>query len=73
MSGVGNSSYQLNSSVVLEMVLETSGIGAETNADGAVVNVIPKEGGNTFLTNIGGIFSNDALESVNLSDELLTA
>ena len=40
----GNSSYQINSAAVDEMVLQTSGIGADTKADGAVVNVIPRRG-----------------------------
>ena len=40
----GNSSYQLNSASVEEMVMSTSGISADTNADGLVVNIIPKEG-----------------------------
>ena len=44
----GNSSYQVNAAVVEEMVLQTSGISAEVNADGPVMNIVPKEGGNTF-------------------------
>ena len=40
----GNSSYQLNSASVEEMVMSTSGISADTNADGLVVNIVPKEG-----------------------------
>ena len=40
----GNSSYQINSAAVQEMVLQTTGVSADTNADGAVVNVIPKGG-----------------------------
>jgi hypothetical protein len=70
MSGVGNSSYQLNAAVVQEMVLETSGISAETNADGAVINVIPKEGSNVFSGSLFGLYTNDHLESSNLSDDL---
>jgi hypothetical protein len=66
----GNSSYQLNSASVEEMVMSTSGISADTNADGLVVNIIPKEGSNTFRTVLAGLFSNDSLEGQNLSDEL---
>ena len=51
-------------------MLSTSGISAETNADGPVVNVIPKEGGNTFSGTIAGFFANDGLESSNLTQEL---
>ena len=70
MSGVGNSSYVLNAASVEEMVLQTSGISAETNSDGPVLNIIPKEGGNTFSGTLLGTYSNDSMESDNLSDEL---
>ncbi len=50
----GNSSYQLNSASVEEIVMSTSGISADTNADGLVVNVIPKEGSNAFRTELAG-------------------
>ena len=71
MSGVGNSSYVLNAASVEEMVLQTSGISAETNSDGPVLNIIPKEGGNTFSGTFLGTYSNDSMESDNLSDELI--
>ncbi len=66
----GNSSYQLNSAAVEEMVMSTSGISADTNADGLVVNVIPKEGSNALRVTLAGLFANDSLESNNLSDAL---
>ena len=69
----GNSSYQINSAAVQEMVLQTTGVSADTNADGAVVNVIPKEGGNTFSGIAAGFFANDSMESQNLTQELKDA
>ena len=66
----GNSSYQLNAASVDEMVMSTSGISADTNADGLVVNIIPKEGGNQFRTVLSGLYTNDSLEASNLDDEL---
>ena len=66
----GNSSYQLNSATVEEMVMSTSGISADTNADGLVVNVIPKEGSNTFHTELNGMFANHSLEADNLDQSL---
>src|SRR4051812_25478425 len=66
----GNSSYQLTASSVEEMVMSTSGISADTNADGVVVNIIPKEGSNRFRTIFGGTYSNNSLESDNLDDAL---
>src|SRR5262245_5031115 len=66
----GNSSFQLTASSVEEMVMSTSGISADTNADGVVVNIIPKEGSNTFKTTLAGLFTNNSLEGDNLNDEL---
>ena len=66
----GNSSYQINAAAVSEMVMQTTGISADTNADGAVVNVIPKEGGNTFSGVLAGFYANDSMESDNLTQEL---
>ncbi len=69
----GNSSYQINAAAVSEMVLQTTGISADTNADGAVVNVIPKEGGNTFSGILAGFYAGDAMEGQNLTPELMDA
>ena len=69
-NSAGNSSYQVNAAVVEEMVLNTSGMSAETNSDGPVMNVIPKEGGNTFKFIGSGLWTNDKLESDNLDDDL---
>jgi hypothetical protein len=53
------------------MVMSTSGISADTNADGIVVNIVPKEGGNTFRTIISGMYANSAMEATNLSQDLI--
>ena len=66
----GNNSYQLNAASVEEMVMSTSGISADTNADGIVVNIVPKEGGNTFRTMLSGLYANSAMEATNLSQDL---
>ena len=67
----GNSSYQLNSASVEEMVMQTSGISADTNADGPVLNIIPKEGSNFFTGILSGLYSNDSLEGDNLTQDLM--
>jgi hypothetical protein len=67
----GNQGYNANAETVQEMVMYTSGITADSNADGAIVNMIPKEGGNQFAGSVSGLFSNDSLMSDNLSDELI--
>ena len=67
----GNQGYNANADTVQELVMYTSGIAADSNADGAIVNMIPKEGGNQFTGSVSGLFSNDSLMSDNLSDELI--
>ena len=66
----GNSSYQINSAGVQEMAAQTSGLSAEVNADGPVMNMIPKEGTNSYNVIASGLFSNHALEGSNLNDDL---
>jgi len=70
-NSAGNSSYQINAAVVEEMVLQTSGISAEVNADGPVMNIVPKEGGNTFKTILSGTYSGQGMESTNLTNDLV--
>jgi len=66
----GNVGYLVNSNTVQEVSLQSSGISAESNADGAVVNMIPKEGSNTFSGSISGLYTNDRFEASNLNDDL---
>ena len=70
LQGNGNTGYQINSGTVEEMTLQTSGISAESSADGIMINVIPKEGGNVFSGTFSGLWTDDSLESDNLTDEL---
>src|SRR4029077_925783 len=43
---------------------------AEVNADGPVMNIVPKEGGNTFKTILSGNYSGKGMESTNLTQDL---
>src|ERR1700730_11908913 len=52
------------------MVLQTSGISAEVNADGPVMNVVPRTGGNSFQVILNGLYSNHSMESDNLTPDL---
>src|SRR5215471_19019735 len=67
----GNQGYNANAETVQELAMTTSGISADSNADGAIVNMIPKEGGNPFAGSFTGLFSGQSLMSNNLSDELI--
>ena len=66
----GNTGYQLNTALVQEMTLQASGISAEGNTEGMLINLIPKEGGNTFSGALAGLYTNDELGGDNLTPEL---
>jgi hypothetical protein len=70
MAGSGNTGYTLNAALVQEMTLQSSGISAEGNTEGVLINLIPKEGGNTFAGTVSGLYTNDSLVGNNLTSEL---
>ena len=70
---LGNQGYNQNQETVQETVLSTSGITAETNADGVQINLVPKEGGNIFSGSVHGLYSGEGLQSNNLNDALRAA
>jgi hypothetical protein len=46
----GNGPYPINNGMIQEIVVETAGAGADADSGGIRVNLIPKQGGNTFST-----------------------
>jgi len=62
-----------NDGTVQEISLETGGLGAESEMSGIRTNVIPKEGGNTWRGTLSGAFTNDSLQSDNLTDAFKAA
>jgi hypothetical protein len=70
LAGTGAVSYIINPETVVEAAVETGGISAESNASGLSVNMIPKEGGNTFTVTAYGTFTNHRLQGTNLTDTL---
>ncbi len=70
LHATGNVGYAANLDATQETVLSTSGISADTNADGPVVNMIPKEGANIFSGSGSGLYTNSGLQSANLTDAL---
>ena len=66
----GNAGYQLNPALVSEMTLQASGITAEGNAEGVLINMVPKDGGNVFSGTLSGLYTNSHLASDNLTDAL---
>jgi hypothetical protein len=64
LEGTSQSGYFPASAAVEEITLETGGGSAESSAAGAVVNFIPKEGGNSFSGGVWGLFSDDRSRSL---------
>ena len=69
-NGGGRRSYAPNQVEIQEVVLATSSASAETETGGMVLNVVPREGGNSFSTYFSGAFTNEDLQVDNIDDEL---
>ena len=61
--------YVLNTATAEETTVETGGGSAESGAT-VVMNLIPKVGGNTFGFDASGTYTNERLQTNNLTDEL---
>src|SRR5262249_50629545 len=70
MSGVGQTGFVLNPAAMEEWTVETGGGSAESDASGAAMNIVPKEGGNSLRGSVSGIYTNNHLQSDNLTDEV---
>jgi hypothetical protein len=62
--------FFVNQNDVQEIVVEVSGMTAETDSGGVVVNVVPKSGGNVFRGNLAFNGVNDDFQSDNLGADL---
>jgi len=60
-----------NDATVQEMAIETAGLNAEAEASGVKINLVPRDGGNTFKGLVIGSFTNNHLQSDNLSSGLI--
>ena len=67
----GNAGYQLNPALVSEMTLQASGITAEGNAEGVLINMVPRDGGNQFAGMLSGLYTNKHLAADNLNSDLI--
>jgi len=59
-----------NDATVQEMAIETAGLNAEAEASGVRINLVPRDGGNTFKGDVIGSYTSQALQSDNLSSGL---
>ena len=72
MEGAGQySGMYWNDGMIQEIQYTTSGDSAETQAGGVRINMIPKEGGNTFRGSIFSNFTYDKWHSNNLDQRLI--
>src|SRR4051812_24393000 len=66
----GNRMSSVNQATVDEVTVQTSGATAEAESGGALVNVVPRDGGNIFSGSFAGNFANQGLQADNLDDTL---
>jgi hypothetical protein len=71
IEGDGSVQSYYNNMIFEEVTYQTSGISAETSAGGVRANMIPKDGGNTFRGTLFATYGNQALQSNNLSQDLI--
>ncbi len=70
-AGSGDSpGYLFNNLTVVETVVETGGANADSDSPNVSVNMVPKEGGNSFNYGVSGLFTNHNFQSNNLTSEL---
>ena len=63
--------YLFNNLTAREIIVETSGGDPESESAGVNINLIPREGGNTFSGSVVGEFTNSSLQAEdNLNDSL---
>jgi hypothetical protein len=69
-AGVNNTPYVRNMGSTQEVTIDFSGVSAEAAEGGVRVNIIPKEGGNSFKGSVFGSFANESMASSNYTDDL---
>src|SRR2546425_1839140 len=68
--GGGGRQVYIHTAAVQEIVLDTGGISAESEAGGANVNIIPREGGNRFSVYFLSSYAGESLQNDNFSESL---
>lgn len=70
LDGDGAVQQYINNSFVHEMSYQTAGAGADVSPGGVRVNIVAKDGGNTFSGSFFGAWSDGSWQSDNFSDDL---
>ena len=66
----GGAIFVFNNLTFQEVVVETSGMTAERNTGGVQMNIVPKDGGNTFSGSFSTSHSGPSFQRDNLNDDL---
>jgi hypothetical protein len=69
--GITNGVFVFNQATFAEVVVETSGVGADRDTGGMQINIIQRDGGNQFSGGLGFSYSGPSFESDNVTDELV--
>ena len=69
-AGGGFSVFQVNQASVQEITFQTAGISAESETGGIQMNVVPREGGNSFSSYYNAEYTNSAMQVENVSDAI---
>ena len=70
LMGSGNRTSSINPGSTQEVTVETGGILAESETGGVQMNIVPKDGGNTFTGSLQTSFGHPKLQNTNVTDEL---
>ena len=71
ITGLTSGVYVYNQVNIQEVVVETSGVGADRDTGGMQLNMVGKDGGNTFSGTATFAYVGPSLESSNITDALL--
>jgi len=70
LDGDGAVQQYFNQAMMQEMSYQTSGAGADVSPGGVRMNIVPKDGGNTFSGAFFGSLNDKSLQGSNLTDDL---
>jgi hypothetical protein len=71
--GANRSMFAMNAGLMQETVISTSGGLGEAETSGVLINMVPREGGNTMRGSLFGTFGNGATQGSNFDDRLRAA
>jgi hypothetical protein len=71
LDGDGAVQQYFNQAMMEEMSYQTSGAGADVSPGGVRMNIVPRDGGNRFSGSFFGSWNDKALQSDNLTDDII--